>query len=106
MGKYVSRGAGTRILRLIIRNDAKDEKDSGNSGYYLTSADGTKSGKNVGYYRGAQYYGDAYFQRVEYQYLINVTFDDEGKITDAKLQTGLNPYVGWLVDNRYVKTRR
>lgn len=104
MGKYVSRGAGTRILRLIIRNDAKDEKDSGNSGYYLTSADGTKSGKNIGYYRGAQYYADAYFQRVEYQYLISVTFDENGKITDARLITGLNPNIGWLVDNRYVKT--
>ena len=103
IGQY-NKGAGTRTLRLTILNDTNsdDEKAS----YYLDSTDDTKSGNNVGYYKGSKYYKDAKYQNVRYQYLINVTFDDEGKITDAKLQTGLNPYVGWLVDNRYIQTQK
>ena len=103
IGQY-NKGAGTRTLRLTILNDTSsdDEKAS----YYLDSTDDTKSGNNVGYYKGSKYYKDAKYQNVRYQYLINVTFDDEGKITDAKLQTGLNPYVGWLVDNRYIQTQK
>mgnify|MGYP004580602729 CR=1 FL=1 len=102
MGQY-NKGAGTRTLRLVVLNDTS--KDDEKAAYYLDSADDTNSGNNVGYYKGAKYYKDAKYQNVRYQYLINVTFDDEGKITDAKLQTGLNPYVGWLVDNRYIQTQ-
>lgn len=99
IGKYVE-GAGTRALRLIIKNDSHQTKQSG---YYLDSTDGTASGNNIGYYRGSKYYNDAKYQTVEYQYLINVTFDDEGKITDAQIQTGLNSNIGWLTDSRYLE---
>ena len=67
------------------------------SGYYLDSRDGTNSGNNVGYYIGTKYYADAKYQTVAYQYLIDVTFDDEGKITNANLQTGLNQHIGCLL---------
>lgn len=104
IGKY-NEGAGTRTLRLIVRNDVSKDKDNGSKySYYLDSTDGTKSGNNVGYYKGSKYYSDAKYQNVQYEYLINVTFDDEGKITDAKLLTGLHNNVGWLVDNRYIQT--
>lgn len=86
IGKY-NEGAGTRTLRLVVRNDVS--KDDGKYSYYLDSTDGTKSGNNVGYYKGSKYYSDAKYQNVQYEYLINVTFNDEGKITDAKLLTGL-----------------
>lgn len=99
IGKYVE-GAGTRTLRLVIKNDSHQTKQSG---YYLDSSDGTSSGNNIGYYRGSKYYADAKYQTVEYQYLINVTFDDEGKITDAQIQSGLNNSIGWLVDSRYLE---
>ena len=101
IGQY-TKGAGTRTLRLVVKNDSS--KDGSKSSYYLDSSDDTKSGNNVGHYRGSKYYSDAKYQTVEYQYLINVTFDDEGKITDAKLQTGLNPYIGWLTNNSYIQT--
>ena len=101
MGQYSTGKAETRTLRLVVLNDS----NNGNAkGYYLDSKDGSNSGKNIGHYLGNQYYDDAYYQRVEYSYLISVTFDDEGKITDAKLNTGLNTNVGWLVDNRYIQT--
>lgn len=99
MGQY-TKGAGTRTLRLVIKNDSNQTRQSG---YYLDSRDGTNSGNNVGYYIGTKYYADAKYQTVAYQYLIDVTFDDEGKITNANLQTGLNQHIGWLVDGRYVQ---
>lgn len=99
MGQY-TKGAGTRTLRLVIKNDSKQTSQSG---YYLDSYDGSNSGNNVGYYTGTHYNQDAKYQTVAYQCLINVTFDDEGKITDARLNTGLNTYIGWLVDGRYVQ---
>ena len=99
MGQY-TKGAGTRTLRLVIKNDSNQTRQSG---YYLDSSNGTNSGNNVGYYVGTKYYADAKYQTVAYQYLIDVTFDDEGKITNAKLQTGLNQHIGWLVDGRYVQ---
>ena len=99
MGQY-TKGAGTRTLRLVIKNDSKQTKQSG---YYLDSYDGSNSGNNVGYYIGTKYYADAKYQTVAYQYLIDVTFNDEGKITNANLQTGLNQHIGWLVDGRYVQ---
>ena len=102
MGQY-NKGAGTRTLRLVVLNDTSNDNEK--AAYYLDSVDDTNSGDNVGYYKGAKYYKDAKYQNVRYQYLINVTFDDEGKITDAKLQKGLNPYVGWLVDNKYIQTQ-
>ena len=102
MGKYSTGKAETRTLRLVVLNDSNN---GSSKGYYLDSKDGSNSGKNIGHYLGNQYYDDAYYQRVEYSYLISVTFDDEGKITDAKLNTGLNTNVGWLVDNRYIQTK-
>lgn len=99
IGKYVE-GAGTRTLRLVIKNDSHQTKQSG---YYLTSTDGTSNGNNIGYYRGSKYNSDAKYQTVEYQYLINVTFDDEGKITNSKIQSGLTNSIGWLTDDRYLE---
>ena len=98
-GKY-DEGAGTRTLRLVIKNDSHQ---TSKKGYYLDSTDESSSGNSIGYYRGAKYYADAKYQTVEYQYLISVTFDDEGKITDAKIQSGFNTFVGWLVDGRYLE---
>ena len=99
MGQY-NKGSGTRTLRLVVKNDSNQTKQSG---YYLDSADGTNSGNGVGHYIGTKYYPDAKYQTVAYQYLINVTFDDEGKIINAQLQTGFNTNIGWLVDGRYVQ---
>lgn len=99
MGQY-TKGAGTRTLRLIIKNDSKK---TAQSGYYLDSSDGSNSGNNVGYYKGTTYFGDAKYQTVKYEYLINVTFDDEGKIVNAKLNTGHNLNIGWLSDERYIQ---
>ncbi len=96
MGKY-TKGAGTRTLRLVVKNNSKN---TAQSGYYLNGNDGSSS---VGYYKGTTYFADAKYQTVKYQYLINVTFDDDGKITNAKLLTGLNSDIGWLVDNRYIQ---
>lgn len=96
----ITEGEVTRTLRLVIKNDSYQ---TAQSGYYLDSSDGTNSGKNVGYYKGTTYYPDAEYQTVKYQYLIDVTFDSDGKIKSAKLNTGLNPYVGWLSDNRYIE---
>lgn len=95
MGQYTS-GAGTRTLRLIVKNDSSEGGKGGT--YYLDS-----TGNNIGYYRGSRYYADAKYQTVGYEYLINVTFDDEGKILDAQLQTGNNSIIGWLADGRYVE---
>ena len=93
----------TRTLRLVVLNDVQGSQSS-NASYYLDSSDGSKSGNNIGYYKGSKYYGDAKYQSVAYQYLITVTFDDEGRITDAKLNTGRNQNIGWLSDNRYIQT--
>ena len=99
IGAYTE-DAGTRTLRLVIKNDSHH---TAQSGYYLDSYDGTESGNNVGYYKGTQYHSDAKYQTVKYEYLINVTFDDDGKIVNAKLLTGLNSDIGWLTDNRYIE---
>lgn len=96
----ITEGEITRTLRLVIKNDSYQ---TAQSGYYLDSSDETNSGKNVGYYKGTTYYPDAEYQTVKYQYLINVTFDSDGKIKSAKLQTGLNSNIGWLADERYIE---
>ena len=46
MGQY-NKGSGTRTLRLVVKNDSNQTKQSG---YYLDSADGTNSGNGVGHY--------------------------------------------------------
>lgn len=88
-------GAGTRTLRLVIKNDSQN-------GYYVKG----NNKENVGYYIGSTYKDKGvYYQTVQYQYLIDVTFDDNGKITKAKLKNS-GEYVsglGWVVDNQYVK---
>lgn len=103
----ITEGEITRTLRLVIKNDSIETSKSGNattkSGYYLNSTDDTKSGDNIGYYKGSTYYGDAEYQTVKYQYLIDITFDSDGKILKAKLNTGLNSHIGWLTDNRYIQ---
>lgn len=103
----ITEGEITRTLRLVIKNDSIETSTSGNattkSGYYLDSCDGTNNGKNVGYYKGTTYYPDAEYQTVKYQYLINVTFDSDGKIKSARLQTGFNGFIGWLTDGRYIE---
>lgn len=96
----ITEGEITRTLRLVIKNDSYQ---TAQSGYYLDSTDETNSGKNVGYYKGTTYYPDAEYQTVKYQYLIDVTFDSDGKIKSAKLNTGLNANIGWLADNRYIE---
>lgn len=91
-------GAGTRTLRLTVKNDVSAK------GYYLDSYDGTNSGKNVGYYIGNKYYEDAKYQNVQYQYLVSVTFDDDGKITGTELQSpGESSNIGWISDGRYIE---
>ena len=106
MGEYIVEGVpgneGTtggynRILRLVVKNDSSPK------GYYLDSADGSKTGKNVGHYRGSEYFGDSRYQTVKYQWLISVSFSDEGKITGANIISGLNQYIGWLTDDRYLE---
>ena len=97
-GKY-NEGAGTRTLRLVIKNDSHQ---TSKKGYYYKDS----SSDGMGYYRGSKYYPDAKYQTVEYQYLISVTFDDEGKITDAQIQSGLNSFIGWLVDGRYLEVSK
>lgn len=96
----ITEGEITRTLRLVIKNDSYQ---TAQSGYYLDSSDGTNSEKNVGYYKGTTYYPDAEYQTVKYQYLIDVTFDSDGKIKSAKLNTGLNAHIGWLADERYIE---
>jgi len=103
IGKFEEKSAQTRNLRLVILNDSQGPANSKGT-YYLDSTDESKSGKNIGYYKGTKYYENAKYQTVAYQYLITVSFDDEGKIADAKLNTGLNEHIGWLVDNQYVQT--
>ena len=98
--KEITEGEVTRTLRLVIKNDSYH---TAQSGYYLDSYDGTNNGKNVGYYKGTTYYSDAEYQAVKYEYLINVTFDSNGKIKAAKLQTGLNNYIGWLANEKYIE---
>ncbi len=85
-------GNSTRTLRLVIKNSSTD-------GYYL---DGNNN--NLGYYNGSNYYQKgSYYQTVKYQYLISVTFDEDGKITNAKLKTGQDGHIGWLADGQYIE---
>lgn len=93
MGAY-EEGAGTRLLRLAVTNNS----DS-NGGYYLDS-----EGNTVGYYRGTTHVQKAYYERIRYQTLIYVDFDDDGKITGARLRTGENADIGWLTDAQYIQT--
>lgn len=84
-------GAGTRTLRLHVKTPSQN-------GYYV------KDNKNIGYYKGSNYTSEGiYYQTVGYNYLIDVTFDDNGKITDARLRTGHNQHIGWLANGDYVQ---
>lgn len=99
-GAYTE-GAGTRTLRLKITNDTYKPAgaNTNKEAYYLD-----KNRKNIGYYIGNQYYEDAKYQVWSYECLIDVQFDDNGKILDATLRNGgLDGIIGWLVDNRYVQ---
>lgn len=83
IGEYVE-GAGTRTLRLATNNNSLPSE----------------------YYKNSQKY-DSYYGLGAYNILIKVTFDDEGKIVgEPQLVTGQDPYIGWVLDERYVSVRK
>ena len=103
MGQYVtsnSASSETRILRLDIQNAT-------HNGIYLNDvtapANYTDGTDNLGYIEGGDYYNWAKYQAVRYNYLVSVTFTDEGKITDAHVINGHNSQIGWLADDRYIE---
>ena len=96
MGEYIAstqaaNSTEDRILRLVINNQAPN-------GYYVDDAS-----NNLGYYKGSQYFDDAHYQNVKYQWLIKVTFTEEGRIKAASIIDGLNAGIGWLADSRYLE---
>lgn len=83
IGEYVE-GAGTRTLRLTTNNNNLPNE----------------------YYKNSQRH-DSYYGLGAYNILINVTFNDEGKIVgEPQLVTGQDPYIGWVLDQRYVSVRK
>lgn len=84
LGLYEEK-AGTRTLRLV-------QKTKGNDIYsYGMRSDGNK-----------KWVKDIY-QDIPYLMLFNVTFNDEGSITDTSLQSpGRETQWGWACDERYV----
>ena len=90
----------TRLLRLVVKNDSQSTRDSG---YYLDSADGSNSGKELGYYQGTTYVDNSRYETVKYAYAILVTFDEEGKIVDTAVRSRLDSYIGWQVDEGYLE---
>lgn len=100
MGPYTE-GAGTRTLRLTIQNKVAEK-----GGYYNNYNKQSSRTDNTptGYYRGSEHIRKAYYQQVKYDILIDVTFNDEGRITKAKLRTGEDLGIGWLANGKYVIT--
>ena len=79
MGVY-DRGAGSRLLRLVQKQTP--------SSYYL----------------GNDKFDSAY-QSIQYALLVNVSFDDEGRVTDTSIHApGTDTlYIGYVADGRYIK---
>lgn len=103
MGQYTTNNSAStevRYLRMYIRNDASSNSVNG---YYLDSF-GTDDGNNIGHYKGSKYFGDALYQNVIYNWMVRLTFNDEGKVIAAEQVTGLNPtFGGWFTDDRYLE---
>lgn len=79
MGVY-DRGAGSRLLRLVQKQTP--------SAYYL----------------GNDKF-DSVYQSIQYALLVNVSFDDEGRITGTSLHSpGKDSiYIGYIADGRYIQ---
>ena len=79
MGIY-EEGAGGRILRLVLKQTP------------------------TSYYIGDEKYDSAY-QALQYALLVNVHFDDEGKITGTSLYNpgGDSNSIGYIADERYIQ---
>ena len=124
MGKYETHAAEgtiteTRQMRLRILNDVKATENSlqykptDPNGYYLDTADGSNSGKTLGFYKGSTYYEDAWYEATGFEYLIEVTFDDVGKVVAARVvgdqmrnSNGYydpDPTLGYLANSNYIE---